>query len=58
MIQVLSIFGDVMRIVTFQWHHEIPGHDERPHAKRAGEPVSPGRWAPSLGGQPFRRARR
>ncbi|WP_095087852.1 hypothetical protein [Mesorhizobium sophorae] len=51
MIQILSIFGDVMRIVTFQWR------DGRPHAKRREEPVSPDRWAPSAGRQPFRRFR-
>ncbi|PZV36332.1 hypothetical protein B5V02_22510 [Mesorhizobium kowhaii] len=51
MIQILNIFGDVMRIVTFQWH------DDRGHARRREGPVSPGRWAPSVDRQPFRRSR-
>ncbi|WP_091575227.1 hypothetical protein [Mesorhizobium qingshengii] len=51
MIQFLSIFGDVMRVATFQWH------DERLHAKRHEEPASPGRWAPSGDRHPFRRSR-
>lgn len=51
MIQVLSIFGDVIRIVTFQWC------GNRHRAKRGEEPVRPGRWAPPVDGQPFRRSR-
>ncbi|MER9302593.1 hypothetical protein [Mesorhizobium sp. M0496] len=49
MIQLLSIFGDVMRIATFQWR------DERQHEKCREESASPGRWAPSADRQPFRR---
>ena len=51
MIQLLSIFGDVIRIVTFQWR------DERQHEKCRDEPAGPGRWAASAGRQPFRRCR-
>ncbi|WP_136619487.1 MULTISPECIES: hypothetical protein [Mesorhizobium] len=51
MIQLLSIFGDVMRIATFQWR------DERQREKRREEPTCPGRWAPSADRQPFRRFR-
>ncbi|UVK52565.1 hypothetical protein DBIPINDM_005962 [Mesorhizobium sp. AR02] len=51
MIQILSIFGDVMRIATFQWR------DERHHVKRSEEPASPGRWVPPIDRQPFRRSR-
>lgn len=51
MIQFLSIFGDVMRIATFQWH------GERQHAKCGEEPAGRGRWAPSVDRQPFRRSR-
>ncbi|MFA6155103.1 hypothetical protein [Mesorhizobium sp.] len=51
MIQFLSILGDVMRVATFQWH------DDRHYAKRREKPAGPGRWAPSAGGEPFRRAR-
>lgn len=51
MIQFLSIFGDVMRIATFQWR------SERQHGKRGEEPASPGRWTPSVDRQPFRRSR-
>lgn len=51
MIQFLSIFGDVMRIVTFQWRDE--GH----HAKCGEEPVRPDRWASPADRQPFRRSR-
>ncbi|UVK45656.1 hypothetical protein BPNPMPFG_001211 [Mesorhizobium sp. AR07] len=51
MIQFLSIFGDVMRIATFQ------RHDDRQQAKRREEPASPGRWTPSTDRQPFRHSR-
>ncbi|QND60887.1 hypothetical protein [Mesorhizobium huakuii] len=51
MIQLLSIFGDVMRIATFQWR------DDRHHAKRSEEPAGTGRWAPPVDRQPFRRSR-
>lgn len=51
MIQFLSILGDVMRIATFQWR------DERRHAKRSEERVSPDRWAPPVNRQPFGRSR-
>ncbi|MEI8715846.1 hypothetical protein [Mesorhizobium sp. ISC11] len=51
MIQLLSIFCDVMRIVTFQWR------DEKQHSKRREGPASRGRWAPSADRQPFRRSR-
>ena len=51
MTQFLSILGDVMRIATFQWR------DDRHHAKRSEEPVSPNRWAPPVDRQPFRRSR-
>ncbi|WP_082583447.1 hypothetical protein [Mesorhizobium sp. Root695] len=51
MIQLLSIFGDVMRIATFQWR------DERQREERRDEPTSRGRWAPSADRQPFRRFR-
>ena len=51
MIQFLNIFGDVMRIATFQWR------DERHHAKRIEEPAGPVRWAPPVDRQPFRRSR-
>ncbi|MFC3323520.1 hypothetical protein [Mesorhizobium cantuariense] len=51
MIQLLSIFGDVMRIATFQWR------DERQREKRREEQTCSGRWAPSADRQPFRRFR-
>ncbi|PBB10686.1 hypothetical protein CK231_28510 [Mesorhizobium loti] len=51
MIQVLSIFGDVMRIVTFQWR------GNRHRAKRDEEPVRSGRWAPPVDRQASRRSR-
>ncbi len=51
MMQFLSIFGDVMRIATFQWR------DERHRATCNEEPASPGRWAPPVDRQPFRRSR-
>ncbi|MCQ8875732.1 hypothetical protein NP945_28235 [Mesorhizobium sp. LMG17149] len=52
MIQLLSIFGDVMRIATFQWR------DRRKHEKRYEEPTSRGRWVASADWQPFRRSAR
>jgi hypothetical protein len=52
MIQLLSIFGDVMRIATFQWR------DEEQYAKCREEPASLDRWAQSADRQPFRRSRR
>ncbi|RUU23784.1 MAG: hypothetical protein EOS73_05050 [Mesorhizobium sp.] len=52
MIQLLSIFGDVMRIATFQWR------DRRQHEKRYEEPTSRARWASSPDRQPFRRSAR
>ncbi|QKD03592.1 hypothetical protein EB235_20645 [Mesorhizobium loti R88b] len=51
MIQFLNIFGDVMRIATFQWR------DERHNTKCCEEPTSPGRWAAPADRQPFRRSR-
>ncbi|AEH88480.1 hypothetical protein [Mesorhizobium opportunistum] len=51
MIQFLSIFGDVMRIATFQWR------EERQHAKRCEEPASLDRWTHAADRQPFRRFR-
>jgi len=51
MIQFLNIFGDVMRIATFQWR------DDRHHAKRSEEPASLGRWAAPVDRQPCRRSR-
>ncbi|MBZ9770960.1 hypothetical protein [Mesorhizobium sp. CO1-1-8] len=51
MIQLLSIFGDVVRIATFQWR------DEKQYAKRREEPASRDHWAPSADRQPFRRSR-
>jgi hypothetical protein len=51
MIQFLSIFGDVMRIATFQWR------EERQHAKRCEEPASHDRWTHAADRQPFRRFR-
>ena len=51
MIQLLSILGDVVRIVTFQWR------DKRQREKRREEPTSRGRWAASADRQPFRRSR-
>ncbi|TPK73030.1 hypothetical protein FKO01_13085 [Mesorhizobium sp. B2-3-3] len=51
MIQFLNIFGDVMRIATFQWR------DERPGARRREEPASPERWTPPVDRQPCRRSR-
>jgi hypothetical protein len=51
--QFLSIFGDVMRIATFQWHGE-----RRPHAGRCEEgPTSPVRWSASDDRYPVRRSR-
>lgn len=49
MIQFLSIFSDVMRIATFQWH------GQGQHAKCREEPTRPGRWTPSVERQAFRR---
>ncbi|WP_250888636.1 hypothetical protein [Mesorhizobium sp. dw_380] len=51
MIQLLDIFGDVIRIATFQWRAE------RHHAKRSEEPASPERRTPPVDRQPFRRSR-
>ncbi|UVK36669.1 hypothetical protein LHFGNBLO_003622 [Mesorhizobium sp. AR10] len=47
--QFLSIFGDVMRIATFQWHGE-----RRPYAGRCEEGS---RWSASAGRYPVRRSR-
>ena len=50
MIQFLEIFGDVMRIATFQWHgdrHHAPRIEERPAI----------RWATPTERHPFRRSR-
>lgn len=53
MIQFLTIFGDVMRIATFQWYDE-----QRPYAGRCQErPASPSRWTHSADRHPFRRSR-
>ncbi|WP_081295123.1 MULTISPECIES: hypothetical protein [Mesorhizobium] len=49
--QFLNIFGDVMRIATFQWR------DERLHTKCGQEPIRPDRWVPPVDRQPFRRFR-
>ncbi|WP_181179914.1 hypothetical protein [Mesorhizobium sp. B2-1-3A] len=49
--QFLNIFGDVMRIATFQWR------DERLHTKCGEEPIRPGRSMPAVDRQPFRRFR-
>jgi hypothetical protein len=51
MIQFLNIFGDVMRIATFQWR------DQKRHAKCCEVPANPGRWAAPVDRQPFRRFR-
>lgn len=51
MIQFLNIFGDVMRIATFQWR------DESHHTRRCGEPADADRWSHPAARQPFRRAR-
>ena len=51
MIQFLEIFGDVMRIATFQWHG-----DRRRHAQRIEERPAT-RWATPAERHPFRRSR-
>ncbi|MBZ9855934.1 hypothetical protein LB566_19190 [Mesorhizobium sp. CA13] len=51
MIQLLEIFGDVMRIATFQWR------DERTCRKHYEEQSSSCRWAPPVDRQPLRRFR-
>ncbi|MBZ9794643.1 hypothetical protein [Mesorhizobium sp. ES1-4] len=51
MIQFLDIFGDVMRIATFQWR------DQRRDARRHEERHHPDRWAPPADRRPFRRCR-
>ncbi|WP_181176131.1 hypothetical protein [Mesorhizobium sp. B2-3-4] len=51
MIQFLTIFGDVMRIATFQWR------DERRDARHHEEWTRPDQRAPSAGRRPFRRSR-
>ena len=51
MIQFLEIFGDVMRIATFQWRD-----DRRHHAPRIEERPA-GRWAKPTERHPFRRSR-
>jgi len=50
MIQFLNIFGDVMRIATFQWR------DGRHRARRGEAPASPGRWTPPVDREPQRRS--
>ncbi len=53
MIQFLEIFGDVMRIATFQWHG-----DRRHHAPCIEErPARVNRWATPTERHPFRRLR-
>ncbi|MBZ9700575.1 MULTISPECIES: hypothetical protein [unclassified Mesorhizobium] len=51
MIQLLEIFGDVMRIATYQWR------DERTRRKHHEEQSSPRRWALPADRQPLRRFR-
>ncbi|WP_081293950.1 hypothetical protein [Mesorhizobium erdmanii] len=51
MIQFLDIFGDVMRIATFQWR------DERHHAERCDEPAIPSRRAHPVERRRLRRFR-
>ncbi|WP_171026242.1 hypothetical protein [Mesorhizobium comanense] len=51
MIQFLNIFGDVMRIATFQWR------DETHHAMRCEEPANPDRWSYPVARRPLRRSR-
>jgi len=53
MIQFLEIFGDVMRIATFQWYGKTP----QPATRREERPASPARWSPSEDRYPFRRSR-
>lgn len=51
MIELLSIFGDVMRIATFQWH-------DGPHAGRCKErQAGTARWSPLADRYPVRRLR-
>ncbi|MGX5842707.1 hypothetical protein ACWGTI_18485 [Mesorhizobium sp. ArgA1] len=51
MIQFLEIFGDVMRIVTFQWH------GDRRQDRCEQRPASVSRWATPAERHPFRRSR-
>ena len=51
MIQFLEIFGDVMRIATFQWR------DDRRHHAPCIEERPAGRWAKPTERHPFRRSR-
>ncbi|MER9327360.1 hypothetical protein [Mesorhizobium sp. M0488] len=51
MIQILGIFGDVLRIATFQWR------DERHNAKRCEELASPFPGNDPVRWLPFRRSR-
>ena len=51
MIQFLEIFGDVMRIATFQWRD-----DRRHHALRIEERLG-ARWEKPTERHPFRRSR-
>ncbi|ANT52168.1 hypothetical protein GCM10007880_53500 [Mesorhizobium amorphae] len=51
MIQFLEIFGDVMRIATFQWYGE-----KRPQAGRREQgPTSPTRWVSPADRRTFHR---
>ncbi|MBA1144276.1 hypothetical protein [Mesorhizobium neociceri] len=52
MIQFLEIFGDVMRIATFQWRS-----DRRHDPCREERPASVSRWATPAERHPFRRSR-
>jgi hypothetical protein len=53
MIQFLEIFGDVMRIATFQWRGDRSRHEPC----REDRPASAGRWATPAERHPFRRSR-
>ncbi|MEO8321510.1 MAG: hypothetical protein ABI561_24675 [Bradyrhizobium sp.] len=51
--EFLEIFGDVMRIATFQWYGQRPQHAIR----REERPTSPTRWSHPADRHPLRRAR-
>ncbi|WP_202302056.1 hypothetical protein [Mesorhizobium sp. 131-2-1] len=51
--ELLDIFGDVMRIVTFQWR----GEGVRHAAHREDGPTRQARWSPAVERHAFRRSR-